>query len=124
MKLAVALVLPSIFLLSCLNHKQEYTVTYDPNAITYTGTVPVDQNTYPAGYEVTIPGPPPLGKYPPADLTIPSQHGMPGCEFDGWNTRADGRGTTYYPGATFVMPRHNVTLYVKWKSLARPGVIY
>ena len=124
MKIAVALLLPTIFLLSCFNRSKEYTVTYDPNAIIYRGTVPVDQNTYPAGYVVTIPAPPPIGKYPPMNLTIPSQNGIPGSEFDGWNTRTDGKGTTYYPGSTFVMPKHDVTLYVKWKSVAMPGVVY
>jgi uncharacterized repeat protein (TIGR02543 family) len=107
-----------------LDSQQRYTVTYEPNALTYNGTVPVDSNSYQAGFTVTIPAPPPLGKYPANDLVIPSQHGIPGCIFDGWNTKSDGSGTTYYPSETFVMPRHNVTLYVNWKSLARPGVIY
>lgn len=113
-----------ICLLSCLDSQQRYTVTYDANAITYTGTVLVDDNKYQAGSTVTIPAAPPLGKYPQNDLAIPSQHGIPGCIFEGWNTKADGSGTTYYAGETFVMPRHNVTLYVRWKSLARPGVLY
>lgn len=120
----VLTVLFSICIVACLNSEQRYTVTYDTNALTYTGTVPVDTNTYQGGSKVTIPAPPPLGKYPQNDLVLPSQHGIPGCVFDGWNTKADGSGTTYYPGGTFVMPRHNVTLYVNWKSLARRGVIY
>jgi len=117
-------VLFAFCLLTCLDSKQGYIITYDANAITYAGTVPVDPNTHQAGSTVTIPAPPPLGRYPQIDLAIPPQHGMPGCVFDGWNTKADGSGTTYYPGATFVMPKHNVVLYVNWRSLARPGVIY
>jgi uncharacterized repeat protein (TIGR02543 family) len=120
----VFIFIAALCLTACLNSQQGYTVTYDPNAITYNGTVPVDPNRYRAGSTVTIPAPPPLGRYPQNDLEIPPQHGIPGCVFDGWNTKADGSGTNYYPGATFLMPRHKVTLYVNWKSLARPGVLY
>ena len=35
-------------------------------------------------------------------------------EFAGWNTQADGNGTTYTQGQTFAMGTTNVTLYVKW----------
>lgn len=34
--------------------------------------------------------------------------------FVGWNTLADGTGTDYAAGATFLMPASNVTLYAKW----------
>ena len=34
--------------------------------------------------------------------------------FAGWNTMADGSGTDYIAGSTFLMPASNVTLYAKW----------
>ncbi len=34
--------------------------------------------------------------------------------FTGWNTQADGNGTSYAAGATFAMPAHDVTLYAQW----------
>ena len=40
--------------------------------------------------------------------------------FSGWNTKSDGSGTSYAPGATFTMPAANMTLYAKWASNAGP----
>ena len=40
-----------------------------------------------------------------------------GFTFGGWNTQADGLGTTYAAGATFT-PTANVTLYAKWVTIA------
>ena len=37
-----------------------------------------------------------------------------GYDFAGWNTKADGSGTTYQPGAEITMTE-NVTLYAKWE---------
>lgn len=34
--------------------------------------------------------------------------------FSGWNTNADGLGTQYYSGSTFVMPGNSVVLYANW----------
>jgi len=34
----------------------------------------------------------------------------------GWNTKADGSGTSYLVGATFAMGTSNVTLYAKWTT--------
>ncbi|WP_281384869.1 InlB B-repeat-containing protein [Cohnella nanjingensis] len=39
-----------------------------------------------------------------------------GHAFDGWNTAANGGGTSYAPGNTFVMGAAGVTLYAKWKA--------
>ena len=35
--------------------------------------------------------------------------------FDGWNTRPDGKGTDYYNGSIMNL-KENITLYAKWKS--------
>ncbi len=40
-----------------------------------------------------------------------------GYNFDGWNTQADGNGTSYCAGATFAMPAANVTLYAVWEAI-------
>jgi len=36
--------------------------------------------------------------------------------FLGWNTKADGTGTTYQPDETFDMPAENMTLYAQWEQ--------
>jgi Listeria-Bacteroides repeat domain (List_Bact_rpt)/Chitobiase/beta-hexosaminidase C-terminal domain len=75
------------------------TVTYSANG--GTGTVPVDTNSYLPNAPVTVAGNP--GGLAEVDN-----------EFAGWNTQADGNGTTYTQGQTFAMGTTNVTLYVKW----------
>jgi len=77
-----------------------YTVTYDGNGSTG-GTVPTDQNSYEAGNTVTV-----------SDNTGSLE--KTGHSFGGWNTQADGGGTTYAAGDTFSMGSANVTLYAKW----------
>ena len=77
-----------------------YSLTYDGNGATG-GTAPVDGGSpYPAGTTITVPG---LG-----DLT------NSGHTFTGWNSQADGGGTTY--AGTFSMPAVNTTLYAQWLS--------
>lgn len=39
-----------------------------------------------------------------------------GCSFAGWNTQADGEGTTYQPDDTFIILEH-VVLYAQWKEI-------
>jgi len=76
-------------------------VTYDPNGAT-SGNVPVDPNNpYLEGTTVTV-----LGNT--GNLLKNSD------SFLGWNTKADGTGTTYAAGQTFLMPTSSVTLYAKW----------
>jgi len=49
------------------------------------------------------------------DTTIPIQGALlrTGYTFVGWNTKADGSGTNYEPGASFT-PTGDITLYAKW----------
>ncbi|SEO80248.1 InlB B-repeat-containing protein [Paenibacillus sp. OV219] len=79
-----------------------YTVTYNANAST-AGTVPSDEGKYELNAKVTIKG-------NTGDLA------KTGYEFIGWNTAADGSGTTYAASAAFNMGRANVTLYAKWSK--------
>lgn len=77
-----------------------YTVSYNANNAT-SGTVPTDSSTFISG----------------AIVTTASNSGSlarTSYGFSGWNTAADGSGTTYSAGATFVMGASNVTLYAKW----------
>ena len=67
---------------------------------------PTDSNSYKQGVTVTV-----LGNT--GNLIEPILF------FSGWNTKADGSGTTYTPGAKILMGTANLTLYAMWsKSLA------
>jgi len=79
-----------------------YSVTYDGNGKTG-GSVPIDTLKYEQGSVVAIPG---------NTGTLVKQ----GYTFAGWNTLADGTGTTYTQGQTFVMGSANVMLYAKWTT--------
>jgi hypothetical protein len=77
-----------------------YTVTYSGNGNTG-GAVPVDGNAYTQGQTVTV-----LGN---TGVLVQS-----GSTFSGWNTKADGSGSSYTQGQTFAMGSANVTLYAVW----------
>ena len=78
------------------------TVSYNANGAT-SGTVPVDGTSYLAGQTVTV-----LGNTGALART--------GWGFGGWNTAANGSGTTYAPSDTFAMGSADVTLYAFWVS--------
>ena len=81
----------------------DYTVTYDGNTNTG-GSVPVDGNTYNITNTVTVRG-------NTGSLT------KTGYNFSGWNTAANGSGTSYNGGDTFAMGSSNVTLYAQWTAI-------
>ncbi|HVO21025.1 MAG TPA: InlB B-repeat-containing protein [Anaeromyxobacter sp.] len=87
-----------------------YTVTYDGNG-SNGGTIPTDSGRYEQGQTVTV-----LGNT--GDLV------KTGCTFKEWNTRADGSGTAYAAGQTFVMGAADVSLYAQWTVLPTYGVTY
>lgn len=77
-----------------------FSVDYDGNGADG-GTAPVDPSSpYAPGATVTVLG--------PGDLT------KSGNVFLGWNTRVDGMGVHYAPGAVFSMPGTDVNLYAHW----------
>ena len=76
----------------------QYTVTYNANGAS--GTAPAAQTVDPET-EITMPG---VGA-----MTYT------GRTFDGWNTQANGDGTSYAEGATYTVTG-NVTLYAKWQD--------
>ncbi len=79
-----------------------YTVTYNGNGNTG-GIAPTDSNTYLSGTTVTV-----LGNTGALVRT--------GYTFAGWNTAANGSGTNYNAGETFIMGSANVTLYAQWTA--------
>jgi uncharacterized repeat protein (TIGR02543 family) len=87
-----------------------YTVTYNGNGNTG-GTVPVDGNSYQQGATVTV-----LGNTGTLVKT--------GSTFAGWNTAANGTGTAYAGGATFLMGTANVILYAQWTLIPTYTVTY
>ncbi len=87
-----------------------YTVTYNGNNSTG-GSVPVDSNNYQAGQTVTVLGN--TGSLVKTNYT-----------FVGWNTQANGSGTTYTQGQTFTMGSANMTLYAKWTANPTYTVTY
>ncbi len=92
------------------NQNPTYTVTYNGNGNTG-GTVPVDSTNYEQGQIVTV-----LGN---TGNLVKS-----GYIFSGWNTQADGNGTTYAQAQTFAMGSANVTLYAKWTANPTYTVTY
>ena len=83
-----------------------YTVTYNGNTKT-SGNVP-DGSSYASSSSVTVlgnSGSPVLAKT--------------GFTFSGWNTEANGSGTSYVQGNTFII-NENTTLYAKWTLVFPP----
>ena len=84
-------------------------VIYDPNGAT-SGSVPSDSKTYAQGATVTVLA---------AGTLVRT-----GYAFAGWNTQANGGGTTYQPGQTFSMGTSSVTLYAAWTPLPKYTLTY
>lgn len=79
-----------------------YTVSYNGDGNTG-GSVPIDSTNYQQGQSITV-----LGNSGNLVKT--------GYSFSGWNTQANGSGTTYAQAQTFMMGVANATLYAKWTS--------
>ena len=83
------------------------TLTYHGNGHTG-GSVPAEAQGYPIGGTVTVPG-------NTGSLV------KTGYTFAGWNTQANGSGTTYQAGSTLTMQSENVTLYAQWNVVSAPA---
>lgn len=83
---------------------ETYKVTYNVNSTSATGAVPVDSGTYSQGQTVSV-----LGNT--GDLQ------MTGCSFTGWNTKANGTGTTYIEGQGLQMGAADINLYAVWTDI-------
>lgn len=77
--------------------KAQYSVTYNANATGATGSV-TDTEKYAKGAEATVMS----NSFKNGDMV-----------FLGWNTRADGKGETYYPNGT-IKVTGNMDLYARW----------
>lgn len=87
-----------------------YTVTYNGNNSTG-GSAPIDSTNYQQGQTVTV-------------LANTGNLVRINYSFSGWNTQADGSGTTYTQPQTFVIGASNVTLYAMWIASPAYTVIY
>ncbi|MBD2862231.1 RCC1 domain-containing protein [Paenibacillus oceani] len=87
---------------------QRYTVTYDGNG-SNGGSVPADNNAYSPNNSVTV-------------LSNTGSLSRTGYTFAGWNTAADGSGTSYAGGSTYTMSTANVTLYAQWLDNTAPAI--
>ena len=81
--------------------KAQYSVTYNANATGATGSV-TDTEKYAKGAEATVMS----NSFRNGDMV-----------FLGWNTKADGTGTTYYPNGT-IKVTDNMDLYARWGDKA------
>ena len=77
-----------------------YTVSYSGNG-NDSGEIPVDKQNYLTGTQAII-------------AANSGNLMKTGFTFSGWNTKADGTGTTYAIGATFAIGSADVSLYAKW----------
>ena len=80
-----------------------YSVTYNANGAAG-GSVPVDASTYASGAAATI-----LGNTGNLFKSVSN-------DFTGWNSAANGTGTTYPPGSSVTMGAANLTLYAQFNS--------
>ena len=87
-----------------------YTVTYNGNGSSG-GTAPTDSNNYTTGAAITVQG--------NTGVLVKT-----GYTFAGWNTAANGSGTSYAVAATFAMGSANVTLYAQWTANPTYTVTY
>ena len=78
-----------------------YSVTYNGNGNT-TGTAPSDSKSYKSGAEVTV-------------LAADSAFVCDGKILSGWNTKADGTGSSYQAGDVFTITK-DTTLYAQWEE--------
>lgn len=85
-----------------------YSIFYRANG--GTGDVPKDGTKYRAGDLVTIPD-------NAGNLT------KDGFTFGGWNTQADGKGTTYQKGEMYAMGAADAELFARWKSTTGGGTV-
>jgi uncharacterized repeat protein (TIGR02543 family) len=80
-----------------------YTVTYNGNG-NDGGTAPTDSNNYREGATVTVAS---VGTLVKTANTL-----------SGWNTAANGSGTSHAAASTFAIGTANVTLYAQWRPVA------
>jgi hypothetical protein len=108
----LCLLILGVFLLTgCfLVTNTSYTVTYDGNGNTG-GSVPIDDGLYQENQLVTV--------WSNGEL-VKTQDGI-SLLFTGWNTAADGSGTTQAVGSTFTIGSTDVILFAQWSVIRGTG---
>lgn len=97
----------NLVLYKLVEQDTEFTVTYDGNGSTG-GTAPIDDTTYTSSNKtVTV--------LDNDSLVKANASPVFNYTFGGWNTRADGKGTTYDAGETFTITA-DTTLYAIWND--------
>ena len=58
--------------------------------------------------------------YMPGDaaIVLENEFTADGAQFIGWNTKADGSGTSYQPGDTVTFGSSDIVLYAQWDAVA------
>ena len=93
------------------------TVTQPPHSVAYSangatsGSAPADSQEYLPGMRVHVKG-------------NTGNLYLPGFAFAGWNTKADGSGTSYLQGDTFSLGGASVTLFALWTTQPVSTVTY
>ena len=96
-----------------IKDKNVVTLSYDKNGAT-SGIIPDSSTAYAENNEVIIVSKP-GNFYDPHKSDSWQGLKRSGYEFSGWNTAADGTGTTYQPGNQITLSK-NITLYAQWKA--------
>ena len=111
---------------------QEYTITYDANggegapesvtsikdySITISESIPTRADSAAGSFTVTLDAN--GGSVSPSSLTALRTNSY---TFKNWNTKADGSGTNYNPGASYT-PDADVTLYAQWTISTTIGTV-
>jgi len=92
----------------CTDGPIRFSVAYDGNGNTG-GTLPDTVDIYATGSTVTV-------------LGNTGALYRPGYSFKGWNSAANGSGTPYVGGDTFVLGSANITLYAQWTATSASPV--
>ena len=96
-----------------IKDKNVVTLSYDKNGAT-SGILPDSSTAYAQNNRViTVSQPGNL--YDRRDPNSWQELKKSGYDFSGWNTAADGTGTTYQPGETITLSE-NITLYAQWRA--------
>ena len=82
-----------------------------PGASTSSGAAPIDSTTYEAGVDKPV-------------IAGQGSMSVTGYAFVGWNTLANGSGTSYFAGPAATSPTGNLRLYAQWSNLPTYSVTY
>ena len=100
----------NVILYAKWTQRDVYSITYDGNENTG-GSAPSDNNKYESGQKIVV-------KANTGNLV------RDGYTFAGWNTRADGSGSTYMADVGITVADSNIVLYARWTQNETYTVVY